>query len=44
MYDIQATDRVSIGVNITAFGREIPLFECDPAFQLQCPAFLRISH
>ena len=24
----------SIGVNITAIGREIPLFECHPAFQL----------
>ena len=34
---------VCIGVNITAFGRDIPLFDSHPAFQLQCYAFLRIS-
>ena len=28
-----------IGVNITAFGREITLFERHPARQLKCPAF-----
>ena len=30
-----------IGVNITAFGWEITLFDRLPGFQLKCPAFLR---
>ena len=32
------------GVNITAPGWEIPLFERPLTFQLKCPAFWCISH
>ena len=32
-----------MGVNITAFGRKLALFQRLPAFHLKCPVFLRIS-